>query len=241
MSDAAKRLAALQEYNIMDTPPEEAFDDLTLLTSFICSTPMAMVTLLDSERQWFKSKVGIGATETPIEYAFCAHAIEQEKVFLVPDASCDPRFSANPLVTGDPNIRFYAGAPLITSEGVGIGTLCAIDRIPREFTFDQQDALTALARSVMRALEMRKLAKALCTALKEKRDAEKEVQTLKEFLPMCAWCRKVRDDESFWHHLEHYLASHADIQVSHGVCPDCAEKMQSDINRPRPALPLTAA
>jgi hypothetical protein len=135
------RIDALREYAIMDTTPEEGFDDISRLTSFICDTPIATVTLLDLERQWFKSKVGLDSSEGPIEHAFCAHAIQQENVFAVPDACADPRFATNPLVTGTPNIRFYAGAPLITPKGVAIGTLCAIDRKPRGITEDQKQAL----------------------------------------------------------------------------------------------------
>jgi GAF domain-containing protein len=225
MNDPEKRLAALREYEIMDTPPEEVFDDLTKLTSCICGTPIALVTLLDTRRQWFKSKVGISISETPLEHAFCAHALEQEGVFLVPDAETDERFRLNPLVVGDPYIRFYAGAPLITPSGVFVGMLCAIDRVPRQLSAEQLEGLKALARQVIRALEMRRTLKALREALAEKAAAEEEVSTLKQLLPMCGWCRKVREDASFWRHVESYLEEHANVRVSHGVCPDCAVKL----------------
>ena len=153
MNDPEVRLAALLTYDILDSAPEQAFDDLTRLTSFICGTPIALVTLLDTRRQWFKSAVGLAIPETPIEQAFCAHAIQQEKVFLVPDAKEDERFSHNPLVTGEPGIRFYAGAPLVTPKGVALGTLCAIDRVPRALSVAQEEALAALARQVIWALE----------------------------------------------------------------------------------------
>lgn len=231
MNDPMNRLEALAEYGIMDTPPEQAFDDLTRLTTFICGTPMALVTLLDSRRQWFKSTVGLSASETPLEHAFCAHAIEQENVFLVTDATQDARFATNPLVTGEPHIRFYAGAPLITPDGVALGTLCAIDRVPRELSIGQIDALAALARQVIWALELRKTVEALSVALVEKKAAQQEVATLQDLLPMCAWCRKVRDDESFWHHVEDYLAANSEIRVSHGVCPECAVKLRKETSR----------
>ncbi len=226
--DLQKRLAALSEYMVMDTPPEQAFDDLTRLTSFICGTPIALVTLLDQKRQWFKSRVGLAATETPLEHAFCRFAIKQEKVFIVTDTLDDDRFASNPLVTGDPNIRFCAGAPLITPEGIPLGTLCAIDRVPREMTSEQQDALTALARQVIAALELRKTVKVLARALAEKRVVERQLSDIKLLIPMCAWCRKVRDDDQYWKHVEFYLSKHADISFTHGMCPECAAVVEQD-------------
>ena len=229
ISDPDSRIAALREYDIMDTSPEKDFDDLSLLTSFICGTPIALITLLDNQRQWFKSSVGLSSKETPIEQAFCAHAVQRPEVFLVPDATQDARFSNNPLVTGDPHIRFYAGAPLITPGGVALGTICAIDRIPRDLSKEQQEALAALSRAVIRTLELRKTAKALRDALQEKIRAEKEIATLQGLLPMCSWCRKVRDDESFWHNVDDYLAHHSELRFSHGVCPDCAARVRQEM------------
>ena len=224
-----RRTAALREYEIMDTPPEEEFDEITRLTSFICGTPIALVTLLDHRRQWFKSKVGISGEETPIEHAFCAHAIRQQGVMLVRDAIQDERFSANPLVTADPNIRFYAGAPLVTREGVSLGTLCAIDSIPRDFELEKQEALMALANQVIRSLELRRTVKALELALLAKEQAQNEVVTLQSLLPMCAWCRKVRDDSDYWCKVEDYFSQHSQVRFSHGVCPDCFEQLQAEL------------
>ena len=152
----AARLQALREYQILDTDAEAEFDDFTLLAAQICGTPISLISLVDADRQWFKSNVGLEATETPREQAFCAHALHQPNIFLVPDAAEDARFSENPLVTGGPNIRFYAGAPLLTPEGQALGTLCVIDRVPRTLTAAQQAALEALSRQVVARLELRR-------------------------------------------------------------------------------------
>lgn len=231
-SDPMSREAALQQYSIMDTAPEQAFDDLTRLTSFICDTPIALVSLLDSSRQWFKSRVGLDEQETPIEQAFCAHAVKQDGIFTVLDASEDARFKNYPNVTGAPYIRFYAGAPLISPEGVALGTLCAIDRVPRRLTAEQSEALAALSRQVMRMLELRRTVNALQTALIEIAAAKKEIDDLQRILPMCCYCRKVRNDSNYWEHVEEYLANHTDLRFSHGFCPGCEDRARQEMGLP---------
>lgn len=147
----------LQSYQVLDTAPEPVFNDLTQLAAFICGTPMSLVSLIDGERQWFKAKVGLNASETPREHAFCQYAMRASDVYEVPDATADARFVNNPLVTGDPNIRFYAGAPLLSPEGQPLGTLCTLDTVPRELSPDQREALRILARQVMAHLELRRV------------------------------------------------------------------------------------
>lgn len=146
----AARLAALSECNILDTPVEKAFDDITHLAAYICGTPIALISLLDAERQWFKSKVGLDVAQTPRDIAFCAYAIKPNDILIVPDALADSRFANNPLVTSDPYIRFYAGVPLVTPEGHILGTLCVIDYVPRELTPKQIEALLTLGHQLAR-------------------------------------------------------------------------------------------
>ncbi len=153
-SKEAARLAELQRLCVLDTLEEQAYDDITRMAADICGTPMAVISLIDDKRQWFKSRVGLQVSETPRELAFCAHAIQTpDRPFVVNDATKDARFEANPLVTGDPNIRFYAGAPLVTSNGHALGTVCVIDREPRDVTPEQLAQLQFMAQQVILMLE----------------------------------------------------------------------------------------
>ena len=150
------RLQALYDLSILDSPREKNFDDITAIASMICDVPMSIISLVDAERQWFKSSIGLDGTETARDVAFCAHAILQpQQMTIVPDALLDKRFVDNPLVTGDPHIRFYAGAPLVTEDGAALGTLCVADYKPRDITPEQQQALMALARQVMQLFHLR--------------------------------------------------------------------------------------
>jgi len=197
------RLEALRSYKILDTDPEKAFDDLTILASHICETPVALISLIDADRQWFKSRVGVDLTETSREVSFCAVAIQHPDLFVVPDATKDPRFSSNPFVVSDPKIRFYAGAPFKSSDGFPLGTLCVVDVVPRQLTPSQQNALLALSHQVQAQFELRKNLLELRTALeaRDKAEAERDhtivelqhalehVSRLSGLLPACSACK----------------------------------------------------
>jgi GAF domain-containing protein len=158
----ADRNRAVQMYGIVDTPPEQAFDDLAVIAAHVCNAPIALVNFLFEGRQWFKAEIGFGRHETPIDLAFCTHVICQPHLFVVPDTTKDDRFSGNPLVTGVPHLRFYAGAPLIAPDGVPLGTLCVLDYAPRAgITLAQGEVLLALARQATMLLELRRATRRL--------------------------------------------------------------------------------
>jgi len=155
-ANESARLEVLRQFEILDTDPEESFDDLTRLAAYVCHTPIAVISLIDSQRQWFKSRVGLTPAETARDVSFCAHAITQSGPLVVRDALDDERFRENPMVLAEPYIRFYAGSPLISVEGYSLGTLCVIDRNPREITPEQIAALRILSHQVMTQLELRR-------------------------------------------------------------------------------------
>lgn len=171
-----KRLKILWQYDVLDTVPEEIFDDLTELAARICDAPIALISLVDEDRQWFKARVGVSVKETSRDISFCAHALMQPDLFIVPDATKDERFAHNPLVTSEPRIRFYAGAPLVTPDGHALGTLCVIDKVAREIRPEQQQALRVLSRLVMTQLELRRHARELAAAQKAHGEASSELE-----------------------------------------------------------------
>ncbi len=210
-----KRLDSLKSFQILDTLPEQEFDDLTLLASHICETPIAAISLIDEDRQWFKSRVGLAATETPRDVAFCSRTIMGDDLFIVADAMQNADFVNNPLVQKDPNIRFYAGAPLVTSDGQKLGSLCVIDRKARELSDEQKRALTALSRSAVNLLENRRE----LLSLKNEITGDSAFQTDAELNAGEKSSKSFSDnrnfDSSFFHkHIKHYLIATLIVAVT---------------------------
>lgn len=212
-----ERLKALSEYRILGTRPEQSYDDITRMASLVCRTPISLMSLVDSKRQWFKSKVGITADETPRDWSFCAHAIHNDQPLIVTDALKDERFVDNPLVCGDPKIRFYAGFPLNNDEAHRIGTLCVIDRRPNHLSEDQMQIMEALARQVVVFLDLRKrsikLLESFCSSDKPP-----------GMISTCSYCRKARDERGHWIYLDQFLSQRTNLNFSHGICDSCIEE-----------------
>ncbi|MAR08205.1 MAG: diguanylate cyclase [Cyanobium sp. NAT70] len=210
----SERLRALHEYRILGTSPEQSYDDITKIASEICQTPIALISLVDADRQWFKSRVGLEAEQTSRDWSFCAHAILSPEPLIVRDALSDERFRDNPLVTGEPEIRLYAGFPLQNHQDHRIGTLCVIDRKPKDLTPSQCTVMEALARQAVSFLELRKrsikLLESVCT-----------IQGNSGMISTCSYCRKVKDDRGHWLYLDQYLSQRSNLSFSHGICDSC--------------------
>lgn len=213
-----KRLNALKAYDLLDTAPDQDVDEMTTLAAALCDVPIALVTLVDENRQWFLSKVGVDTDQTPRDQAFCAHTIVQNEILIIEDAHKDDRFAANELVTGPPYIRFYAGVPLSTPSGENLGSLCVIDTSPKTLNDDQVQALKTLSRQVVKLFELRRMSKQLADTLAE-------LKLLKEVLPVCANCHKIREQDGSWRTPDDYMKRHADVQITHGLCEPCAQKL----------------
>ena len=218
-----ERLEALRGYRILDTSPEKGFDDITYLAAALCRTPIALVTFVDKDRQWFKSRVGFTMPQTSRSISFCAYTILQHSIMVIPDLTTDQRFADNPLVTGSPDLRFYAGAPVFSGSGLPLGTVAVMDHEPRTLAVGQEQSLKALSRLASSLLELRRVHGELIAA----QDA---MNLYNEILPVCSSCRKVRTEEGEWVAIEQYVKEHAH-DSSHGICPECARRLYPDYIR----------
>ncbi|MCT0206468.1 GAF domain-containing protein [Synechococcus sp. CS-1332] len=213
----AARLEALKDYRILDTESEQSYDDITFLAAQLCDVPIALISLVDGDRQWFKSKVGLDVSETSRDVSFCAHAILGDQTLVVKDAREDERFCDNALVCSEPNIVFYAGVPLCTPTGAKIGSLCVIDRRPRELSDLQIRSLETLAHQVVLQLELKRISDQLASALQR-------IDVMERLIPICSYCKGIRNDQGYWGTVEAFIKSHDNVEFSHGVCDACMAK-----------------
>jgi GAF domain-containing protein len=211
------RLDALRRYGILDSEPERRFDDIAKLAAAALDMPIAMVSLVDEDRQWSMATVGIARGEVPRAQSFCTHAITQDWSLVIEDASVDARVHATTLVSGATQARFYAGAPLITPEGHRVGTVCVIDKTPRTLARRELDILSGLARQTIELLEHRLTAARLG-------EAQQRLQTMATLIPICSHCRKVRDEGNHWLTLERLVQAKTGSRFTHGICPDCVRE-----------------
>jgi len=218
-----ERLEALRQYRILDTSPERGFDDITYLASALCATPIAVVTFIDKDRQWFKSRIGLTVPQTARSISICAYTILQHSIMVVPDLTSDQRFADNPMVTGTPDLRFYAGVPVFSRHGFPLGTVAVMDRTTRTLTVGQEESLRAISRLASSMLELRRVNGELIAA----QDA---MNLYSEILPVCSSCRKVKSEDGEWVILEHYVKDHLH-DTSQGICPDCANRLYPDYIR----------
>ncbi len=238
LSQEAERIQVLREFGILDTEPEASYDQLTEMAATLCAAPVAVISLVDQERQWFKSRVGLTPAETPLDVSFCAHAIQQDSIMIIPDTIEDLRFQANALVVDGPKFRFYAGVPLITAEAQKLGTLCVLDTVPRQLSEREISFLEKLAKQVMSLLESRRIYRLRqaftneqAQQIDELKSALNQFEWLDGFLTVCSSCRSIQDENKNWLSLEAYIREHSAAEFSHGICPDCRKRLYPEFSK----------
>jgi GAF domain-containing protein len=219
-----RRLAALKEYHVLDAAAEKSYEGITELAAFICNVPLSLICLKSDPLQVFKSKAVLGKNGAASCKSFCSQTISSTVPLIVHDARKDKRFANCKLVTRPPGIRFYAGFPLLDSKGAAIGTLCVMDQRLRRLTTTQRRVMQALARKVVVLIELRRVSAHLANALEQ-------VKTLRGLIPICAWCKRIRDDDGYWNQVEAYFHAHADADFTHSICPNCLKKERTRLSR----------
>lgn len=222
--DETERLAALYSFDILDTPPDGTFDNVCALAARFFQTPIALISLVDEDRIWFKSKYGMATPQIPRTPGLCASAILNSAAYIVKDALHDLRTLANPLVAGAFGLRFYAAAPLITHDGYRLGTINVIDFAPRDFTTDDQTALRQFASIVMDQMELRLASIKTVISLAQTLNAARARDDFKSVVTLCAWTRKIKLDQE-WVSFEEFLTRRLGLAVSHGINPEAAHEM----------------
>ncbi len=212
--DEDARLAAVHASSLLDSGPEDRYDDLTRLAAAVCRVPIALLSVVDADRIYFKSRFGLAVRESPFPNSMCGRTVRSREFTVVPDALSDPEFARHPLVSAEPFVRFYAGAPLLAPGGHAIGTLCVLDRVPRTLDAEQQLALVLLARQVVELVERER-------TVRELRRAVETSTALSAHVVLCAWCKRVRIEGGGWDALERVLERELGAVVSHGICADC--------------------
>ena len=224
------RVETLHSYEILDTPPDGAFDRITMLAARHFGTPVALVSLVDEDRIWFKSRFGLEAAEIPRDPGLCASVILQDGAYVVRSALDDPRTLANPLVAGSLGIRFYAAAPLVTHDGYRLGTINIIDFVPREFNAEGEQTLQDFAGLVMDQIEVRLSARKAIATLTQMFIGAKQTEELKRIITVSAWSRKIRIDDE-WISFEEFLRDRLGLAVSHGIDPETAQWFEDRLDQ----------
>lgn len=219
-----ERLNVLQGYSILDTPPDGAFDRVTFLATQLFKVPISIISLVDEDRIWFKSRQGLEVNQIPRSPGLCASAIFSDEAYVVKNAIEDPRTLANPLVVGELGLRFYAAAPLVTHDGYRLGTINIIDVHPREFQVEDEMLLKTLASLVMDQMELRLAARKTIETLTI---VFKEVQNLDQILTVCAWTKKIRLDGE-WYTFEEFLEKKLGLTITHGIHPEMARQLKTE-------------
>jgi hypothetical protein len=226
----AERLQMLRSYEILDTPPDGAFDRVTALAARFFNVPIALVSLVDEDRIWFKSRYGLEANQIPRSPGLCASVILSDKAYVVQNAIADPRTLANPLVAGAMGLRFYAAAPLVTHDGYRLGTVNIIDFTPREIDADGEAALHNFAGLVMDQMEIRLSARKMLASLSKVFKERAQFPTLDHLITVCAWTKKVRI-EGEWLSFDDFLVQKLGLSITHGIHPEAAQNLLMDLKR----------
>jgi len=216
-ANESRRLEALRRFKIMDSEPEEFFDDLVEVAATVTGVQFAVMSLVDEERQWFKARYGLDITETPREHSICTHTVCGTQTLVVKDTAADARFRSNPYALGEGGIRFYAGAPIYDSDRNSIGTICVLGTEPRSIERSQIAALEALARSAMSQIELRHIADELA-------ETSANLKVPRIHLPMCCHCKSIRDEGEEWRNVEDYFKVNSRARLTHGICPACLDE-----------------
>lgn len=230
-----ERILALKKYEILDTPPEGAYDNITALVAKLLKVPICIVSLVDEDRIWFKSHHGLDSQEIERSPGLCSSVIMQDDLYLVEDALLDPRTLTNSLVTSDFGLRFYAGYPLKTSSNHNLGSFCVVDKNPRTLTEEESQLLKTFADIIINQLELRLSARELVASLAKAKQEAYKIEKLEQIITVCAWSKQIFYKKE-WVSMEVFLQEHLGLQVSHGISEEAAQKAMAELGLNQGAL-----